>query len=98
MIINRGASFGLDFPYLELISGCFLIIIGIIWWREKKAWGWLLMISGGGLNLFERLVYGGVKDYWKLPFTSIYNNLNDYLIGVGVIQLIWYFLWKKRQK
>ena len=49
-------------------------------------------------SLIERWRYGGVRDYWPLPLTSIYNNINDYLIAVGVIQLIGYFLWKKKQK
>lgn len=98
MIINGGASFGLSFPFLELISGLFLLGLFIIWWKDKKAWGIILMLLGGGLNLWERYFYGGVRDYWKIPFTSIYNNLNDYLIMAGVIQLIWYLLWKKRQK
>ena len=98
MIINNNASFGLSLPYLEWIQLLLLIILMIIWWKDKKAFGWLLMIIGGGLNLVERWRLGGVRDYWHLPLTSIYNNLNDYLIAAGVIQLIGYFLWKKKQK
>jgi lipoprotein signal peptidase len=98
MIINNGASLGLNFPFLEVVSGFLLVVIGVLWWREKKAWGWGLIMAGGGLNLAERIIWGGVKDYWQIPLTSIYNNINDYLIAGGVIQLIWYILWKKRQK
>lgn len=97
MIINTGASLGLNFPFLEVVSIGLMVFLGACWWREKQAWGWGLMIVGGGLNLFERLVWGGVRDYWKIPLTSIYNNLNDYLIAAGVVQLIWYYIWKKRQ-
>lgn len=98
MIINQGASLGLSFPFLGLVSLVFLISLIIIWFKEKGAWGLLLMVFGGGLNLIERLRFGGVRDYWRIPLTSLYNNLNDYLIAFGVVQLIWYFLWKKRQK
>lgn len=98
MIINNSASFGLSLPYLGWIQLFLLIILGIVWWQNKKAWGWLLMIIGGGLNLIERWRWGAVRDYWPLPLTSIYNNINDYLIAVGVIQLIGCFLWKKKQK
>jgi len=98
MIINSGASLGLNFPAMELIQIILLIVLGFYWWRKKSAWGFLLIILGGGLNLIERLKFGGVRDYWKIPLTSIYNNINDYLIAVGAIQLIWYFLWKKKQK
>ncbi len=98
MIINKGASFGLNLPYLGEIQLFLLIVLVVIWWKNKRAWGWLLMIIGGGLNLVERWQLGGVRDYWHFPLTSIYNNINDYLIAVGVIQLIGYFLWKKKQK
>ena len=77
MIINRGASLGLNLPYLEGIQLFLLIVLVIVWWKNKKAWGWLLMIIGGGLNLIERWQLGGVRDYWHLPLTSIYNNIND---------------------
>lgn len=96
-VVNEGVSFGIDFYGVELISGIFLILLMVIWWRKKAAWGILLMVLGGFLNVLERIVYGGVKDYWKIPFTSLYNNINDYLIALGVIQLIWYIIWKKRQ-
>jgi len=95
MMINGGASFGIKFLGLELISGFILIILVIIWWKDKKIWGILLMIMGGGLNLMERVRYGGVVDYWQIPFTNIYNNINDYLIVIGVIQLIWYIYGRK---
>lgn len=97
-MINSGASLGLNFPAMGLIQIILLIILGFYWWQKKNAWGFLLIILGGGLNLIERLKFGGVRDYWQIPLTSIYNNINDYLIAVGAIQLIWYFLWKKRQK
>jgi lipoprotein signal peptidase len=98
VLVNKGISFGLNFPALELMSIFFLIILMVIWWKNKKAWGIILMVIGGGLNLIERFKFGGVRDYWQIPMTSIYNNFNDYLIFFGVVQLIWYFIWKKRQK
>ncbi len=98
MIINRGASLGLNLPFLEWIQLLLLIILIFAWWKDKRAFGWLLMVVGGGLNLIERWRSGGVRDYWRLPLTSIYNNINDYFITAGVIQLLVYFLWKKKQK
>ena len=97
MILNTGASFGLNFPMLVAVSIILLVVVGIVWWQEKGAWGWGLVMLGGGLNLLDRFLWGGVRDYWRIPMTSIYNNINDYLIAAGVIQLIWY-IWKKRQK
>lgn len=98
MIINRGASLGLNFWGIEFVQILILIILGILWRREKGAWGFGLMIIGGELNFIEKYQFGGVIDYWRIPLTPIYNNINDYLITAGVIQLIYYLIWKKRQK
>lgn len=98
MIINEGASLGLVIPFLELFSLFLLVFLGRWWWQEKRSWGLVLIILGGVLNLIERICFGGVRDYWQIPGTTIYNNLNDYFIGIGVVQVIWYLIWKKRQK
>jgi len=98
MIINHNASLGLNFFGMQGVQSILLVVLGVLWWRDKRAWGYLLMIIGGALNLLERWFFGGVRDYWRIPFTSIYNNINDYLIVAGVIQLVYHILWKKRQK
>lgn len=85
---NSGASFGINFLGLNLVIIVFLIILFVVWRRDKNV-GWLVMIAGGVLNLVERLVFGVVTDYWKIPFTNVYNNLNDYLIFMGGIIVIW---------
>jgi len=56
--------------------------------------GLLLILVGGGLNLFERFKYGYVNDYWNFLGTGIYNNINDWLISIGLILFIW-TSWKK---
>lgn len=97
-MINSGASLGINFPGLSVVQGFWLLVLIWLWSREWKAWGWGLVLLGGALNLIEKIIYGWVNDYWQIPGTNIYNNINDYLIGLGVIQIFWYFLWKKRQK
>jgi lipoprotein signal peptidase len=59
--------------------------------------GLLLILLGGGLNLFERLVYGYVNDYWNFLGTGIYNNINDWLISIGIILFIWVTIKQKKQ-
>jgi len=56
--------------------------------------GLLLILVGGGFNLFERFAYGHVNDYWNFLGTGIYNNINDWLISIGLILFIW-ASWKK---
>lgn len=53
------------------------------------------MVLGGGLNLWERWQWGYVTDYWRIPFTPVYNNVNDWLIFIGVVLYIWQQIRKK---
>lgn len=98
IITNQGASFGMNFLGIEWLQVILLVICLWLWFKQKATWGWLLIFVGGWLNLYERMWLGGVRDYWQIPGTRLYNNLNDYLIAAGVIQVLWYFLWKARQK
>jgi len=93
MIQNNGISFGIRLPGVILITGLVLLGISYVAIRQKE-WRWSLVILGGVLNLVERINYGFVTDYWKIPFVPIYNNVNDWLIFVGVILLIWKYCTK----
>jgi lipoprotein signal peptidase len=93
MVTNYGVSFGLSFPGV-LVWSILLLLFLIYWWWKDKSWGLLLMVFGGVLNLADRLIFGYVRDYWQIPGTNIYNNLNDWLIFVGLI----IFLWEKTKK
>lgn len=87
---NSGISLGIQFPGITIISGLLLLLV-IFWALREKDWRLGLIALGGGLNLAERLVYGAVLDYWRIPGTQIYNNINDWLIFAGVVL----YLWKK---
>ena len=93
LIKNYGISFGREFPGILLLSA--VIWLWLVWlaWKEKKISLWMAAM-GGGLNLGERLVNGYVVDYWKIPGIPLYNNLNDWLLFLG---LTWY-LWQKWSK
>jgi lipoprotein signal peptidase len=87
-MINRGISFGWEIPGVEIVV--LVVWLGLIYlYIKEKSKALLLVVIGGGLNLGERLLTGGVKDYWRIPYTSLYNNLADWLIFVGVIVYLW---------
>lgn len=94
IIKNYGISFGQSFPGLTIVSGILLGILVRMARKEKKLSLWLAVL-GGGLNFGERLYFGYVRDYWKIPLIPLYNNINDWLIFGGVV---WYLLEKISQK
>ncbi|MFZ2153093.1 MAG: signal peptidase II [Microgenomates group bacterium] len=94
IVKNYGISFGQSFPAIVWVS-CLLwglIVYGAVTNKKMSLW---LVVVGGGLNLAERILRGYVTDYWRIPFTPLYNNINDWLIFIGCGWYIWEKLIKK---
>ncbi len=92
VITNRGVSFGWFLGGEVLVAVVWMVVV--FWWWKKRSWGWLFLVVGGGLNLLDRWRFGVVRDYWSFP-GGIYNNVNDYLIGLAVFVFILEW-WRKR--
>lgn len=96
-ILNTGVSFSFfhAVPNTLLVGLLFALILGL-WWvlrpymhRGRVAWlGHTLFFGGALSNLFDRARYGGVRDIWLIPGTSIQNNVADWFIAIGVFALI----------
>lgn len=89
-MINSGISFG----FLPGISSWILVgvLAGLIIYAVKmrELWGRVgvgLVIAGGMGNLVQRIMYGSVIDNWNF-FGLFYNNVWDYLIGVGIVVFV----------
>ena len=90
---NYGLSFGWGSEVVTALSLACLIGLTAWWWKKNS--DLFLILIGGWINLIDRLVYGYVRDYWQ--FGLVYNNLADWIIGLGVA---WFILnlWKQNQK
>ena len=75
-------NYGISFG----ISGTFFIVLSVVF---------VFIFIGGFLNLFERIIFGYVRDYWNFLGVGLYNNINDWIIGVGVLICLIDLLWKK---
>lgn len=67
-----------------------LILLALFYWFKNKydrLVPLLLIILGASSNLFDRLKYGYVIDYFDLKYFTVFN-LADAMIVVGVILLI----------
>lgn len=95
VVANYGVSFGVNFPGLAVVSFLLLVLLAYWWWKERS-WGLILVLIGGSLNLLDRLMFGFVRDYWRIPGTGLYNNVNDWLIFLGLVVYL-YQKWKKKK-
>lgn len=85
-MLNSGVSFGF-FPGIpSWIIGVVLVGLLIYAAKMRELWGRVglgMIIVGGGGNLVQRIMYGAVVDNWNF-FGLFYNNVWDYVIGVGI--------------
>jgi lipoprotein signal peptidase len=93
---NQGVSFGLfnQLPtfWLTLVL---LVVAGLAAWWWYRAWpeaklANVLFWGGAVSNLFDRLLFGAVRDFLPIliiPGTK--NNLADWYITIGLGLLLW---------
>lgn len=96
-MLNRGVSFGL-WPGISIFTIGF-VLVGLVVYAVKVRElnikvSLLMMVSGGAGNLYERIVYGGVRDNLNF-FGLFYNNVWDYLIVGGVVLFIIHLVRRK---
>lgn len=95
---NTGAAFSLleNAPVILILFAIFAILLIIVYGIRNIekfsafACFWAaLLIAGIGCNLYERLAYGYVRDFFRLNFIDFpVFNISDIFINVGVIALI----------
>lgn len=105
---NTGAAFSILENY-----GAFLIIFSIIaiftvmsyMIRNSEKFSafanfWVAMLVAGiGCNLYERIVFGYVRDFFKLKFVDFpVFNISDIFINIGVLAIIFIIIKNKYLK
>ncbi len=93
MIRNYGISFGINGIFFVILGVIFVVLFLVL--AIKKGRGYWLIFIGGFLNLIERIIFGYVHDYWNFLGTGLYNNINDWLIGFGVLICLIDLIWKR---
>lgn len=104
---NTGAAFSILQDYkIALIIFAILAIIGILWYLIKNikeltmmnVFMISLLLSGITCNLYERISFGFVRDYFELSFINFpVFNISDVFINVSVI-VIMFMLFKNYSK
>lgn len=81
---------GLALEVLLILIILILILAGLSYWfkhKDNELISLFLIVLGAGSNLFDRLKYGYVIDYFDLKYFTVFN-LADAMIVVGVILLL----------
>jgi lipoprotein signal peptidase len=82
VVKNYGISFGIEGWFLIFLNVILVALLTWVWWKNDLG-GINLIVVGGWINLFDRIIFGHVRDYWQLG--SVYNNVADWIIQIGVI-------------
>lgn len=93
VIKNYGLSLSINSSNIIFLNIIFVLILG--WWYVTSFYKSLgLVLVGGIVNLIDRLRFGYVRDYWNLG-GGVVNNLNDWIIGIGILLFLIDLIWKK---
>ena len=93
MIKNYGISFGMNGMIFIVLNIIFILLFLIL--SIRKGGGFWLIFIGGVANLIDRIIFGYVRDYWNFLGLGLYNNINDWIIGIGVLFCLINLIWKK---
>ena len=92
MTINRGISFGL-FSNRWLVTILFIGYIVTFFflaklWMKKFPVFCGLFLGACFANLIDRVVFGGVRDWLPIPFSSLHNTIADWVILLSFLVFV----------
>lgn len=98
IFLNSKFAFSLPVPAILVYIIYCLIFLGILFYFFKhnfnlglrQSFFWLLILTGGFLNVFERLWLGAVRDFIYIHFFNLVGiyNLADFYILIGILGLL----------
>lgn len=93
--LNTGVSFSLFSQFSFVFHLILFLVVSVVMYRmiksstqQMQVW-YVVLVSAGFSNLIDRAIYGGVRDFLPVPFTTIQNNLADWAILIAVLMLFW---------
>lgn len=104
IIFNDGISLNLfnGVPINFMIFFLVLFIVLVFSFLKKDTFKnnlYIYLFLGGAIsNIIDRFFYAGVRDWLKIPFLNLYNNLADWFIFSGVLVFLLYNTHKKMYK
>lgn len=85
--MNYGISFSIQVPYMIVIPLSIIAVVAFLYLYRYKSfplWAMILLVAGTMGNLYDRIVYSGVRDFLVFPDWFIFN-LADVFLFVGIL-------------
>lgn len=82
-ILGRGA----EYNWVIIMVIALSVTIWYLYKSKSNAYQkavWILIISSGLSNLFDRFIWGGVWDWIVYPVINVIGNIADILLGIGL--------------
>lgn len=99
-VLNRAGSRWLSIPLTLILVFSLFAIVGCIIAYEKKLipyWSFILLLAWALWNMFDRLLYGWVRDWiniWIIPVFNIADVLITIWLGIFIYYEMKQELWK----
>lgn len=99
LVHNTGAAFGILRGQQWLLVGVATVVLAVITWvmlrvplRSSLAHTGMALVAGGTVgNLIDRVVLGGVTDFFDLGWFPVFN-VADIALDVGVVLIVIWLL------
>jgi lipoprotein signal peptidase len=98
-IINMGISFSLDVSYFIVLPFSLLALwwfIYLFYYKSFPSIITLLLIAGTLWNLYDRVVYEGVRDFIVMPWLFVFN-IADIFLTLGITWVLIYVYNQKKK-
>lgn len=85
--MNMWISFSFDVPYALVIPLSFIVLFGFLYFYRYKIFSniaIMLLVAGTVGNLYDRVVYDGVRDFLVMPNMFIFN-IADVFLSLGIL-------------
>ena len=91
IVLNKGISLNLlNFISTDLMTLLLIFLVLLVFFifkKDQKKHPVVLGLFFGGAvsNIMDRILYGAVRDWLKIPFLDVQNNLADWFIFLGLV-------------
>ena len=93
-VCNARGGWGVSLPSDVLVVIGAIVLILVLWFVQRNLssrmgiW-WALLFAGGSSNLYERISFGCVTDYFHIFSWFPLFNMADVLLTIAVLGFLW---------